>query len=455
LELETLEKMTNKYSLPRRYFKLISYLLLIIYDLTSALYGEVNTFVGTPGSAGSTNGIGTFAKFTDPYDCAISYDESFALIADWHNQAIRKIILSTGVVTSFIGNFSTAGSANGVGTNARLSNPLSVSIYFDNSYALVADTSNNLIRKIITATAFVTTFAGSSPGATNGIGTMAQFDNPYGVCISPNGAFAIVIEIVGYRIRYMDLATTSVTLLAGGAISGTNGFGTNAGFARPQTASISPDSSYALIADINSYLIRKIIITSAEVTTLAGGSVSGTTNGFGTNALFQSLRGLSISPDGTYVLVTDLNSLRIISIATAEVNIFAGSSASGTTNGIGTSAEFNGVNDVCISSSGSFALVVDIGNQMVRRLDILGQPTRLPSGIPSASPSLATVSYNFGVLFGHPDILSASQCLLTSSIRDVRRGEWFIVSPHPTDFFQRQNVSYLSHCELFSSFLIF
>jgi hypothetical protein len=457
-------------------FRMFSFLFICSCSPTSALYGEVSTLAGSLATAGSTNGIGTFAKFRDPAGLTISFDESFALIADWHNQVIRKIILSIGTVTLFAGSSSASmGSNNGAGTNARLRNPLAISLYFDDSYALVADTSNNLIRKIITTTADVTTLAGSTSGSTNGVGTLAKFNNPYGVCISPNGVFALVLDVVGL-IRHIDLATTSVTIIAGGSSGGTNGFGTNAGFSSPQSASISPDSSYALIADVNSYRIRKMIIATAEVTTLAGGNVKGTANGIGTLALFQSLRGLSISPDGSYALVTDLHSIRIISIATKEVNVFVGSSTSGSANGFGTNAEFNKTQAVDISSSGDFALVIDLTNQLIRRLDLFesmptsipsgvptsipsdvptsipsgvptsipsGVPTSIPSGVPTSipsdvptstpsgepttSPSVAIVRYGFGVLFGHQDILSSSKCLIVDYVRDAKGKELLVI----------------------------
>jgi len=66
-------------------------------------------------------------------------------VEDTFNYLIRKIVISTGVVTTVAGTGS-SGSANGTGTSASFYNPIGMTTDGTNLY--VADTSNNLIRKI-------------------------------------------------------------------------------------------------------------------------------------------------------------------------------------------------------------------------------------------------------------------------------------------------------------------
>ena len=66
-----------------------------------------------------------------------------------------------------------------------------------------------------------------------------------------------------------------------------DGIGSNALFSSPRGVSVSPDGSYALVADYGNHMIRKIVITSGLVSTLAGSTVSGSANGVGTNAQFS------------------------------------------------------------------------------------------------------------------------------------------------------------------------
>jgi DNA-binding beta-propeller fold protein YncE len=368
-------------------------------DIIIADYGDVSFLAGSLQTTGLANGVGTNAQFRNPATCAISPDETYTLVADWVNRAIRKIIISTGSVILFAGSPSGGtGTTNGDGTNALFYNPLAISFFPDGNSALIADTSNNRIRKITTATASVTTFAGSSTGSNNGAGTSAKFDNPYGVSIAPNGIFAIVVDYMTSLIRYIDISTVVVSTLAGSAYSysSTNGIGTIARFDHPRAASISPDSRYILVSDTSNNLIRKIVVSTAQVTTLAG-SAYGYANGVGTNAMFKSSRGLSISPYGDYVLIGDLdnNMIRRIAIATGEMSDFVGSLATGYANGIGTNAQFRGAHGVTISPSGNFALVTDLDNQLIRRVDIVdNQPT--PSSAPTSphpsfSPTLPPI----------------------------------------------------------------
>ena len=104
--------------------------------------GAVTTVAGT-GSSGWTNGTGTSASFSYPF--GITTDGTNLYVADSSNHLIRKIVISTGVVTTLAGTGS-SGSANGTGTSASFSNPRGITTDGTNLY--VADTGNHLIRQI-------------------------------------------------------------------------------------------------------------------------------------------------------------------------------------------------------------------------------------------------------------------------------------------------------------------
>ena len=104
--------------------------------------GAVTTLAGT-GSSGSANGTGTSASFNSP--AGITTDGTNLYVADYGNHLIRKIVISTGVVTTLAGTGS-SGSANGTGTSASFYSPTGITTDGTNLY--VADMSNHLIRKI-------------------------------------------------------------------------------------------------------------------------------------------------------------------------------------------------------------------------------------------------------------------------------------------------------------------
>jgi DNA-binding beta-propeller fold protein YncE len=364
------------------------------------LQADVTTFAGDLSfQSGSTDGVGTNSQFNFPLGVSMSADGSQALVVDSNNNLIRHIVLSTGSVTTLAGDLSRASvTTDGVGTNSQFNWPFGVSLSADGSFALVTDAYNNLIRHIVITTASVTTIAGDlslSSGATDGVGTNSQFSNPRGVSLSADGSFALVTDTYNNLIRLIVMSTASVTTLAGDlALSSgsTNGVGTNSLFSGPRAVSLSPDGSFALVADTDNNLIRLIVLSSASVTTLAGDLAlsSGSTNGLGTNSLFSGPRGVSLSADGSFALVadTDNNLIRLIVLSTASVTTLAGDLAlsSGSTNGVGTNSQFNVPLSVYLSVDGSFALVTEAASNLIRKM-VLFEPTSSPTGVPSSAPS--------------------------------------------------------------------
>jgi len=142
-----------------------------------------NTFVGSStNAAGSTNGTGSAASFNSPRGL-VSDSAGNLYVADTGNHQIRKIT-PAGVVTTFAG--STAGYVDAVGVAAKFSSPQGIAI--DSIGTLyIADTGNNLIRKILTSGA-VSTLAGIVAGGyTDGPSATAAFNAPQGIAVDAAG----------------------------------------------------------------------------------------------------------------------------------------------------------------------------------------------------------------------------------------------------------------------------
>ncbi len=216
-----------------------------------SLSTAVTTLAGT-GSTGSANGTGTSASFY--YPNGITTDGTNLYVTDQSNHLIRKIVISTGAVTTVAGTGS-SGSANGTGTSASFNNPSGITTDGTNLY--VADNSNHLIRKIVISTGAVTTLAGTgSSGSANGTGTSASFNNPFG--ITTDGTNLYVADRNNHLIRKIVISTGSVTTLAGTGSSGStdNSTGTSASFYNP--AGITTDGTNLYVADLGNHLVRKI-----------------------------------------------------------------------------------------------------------------------------------------------------------------------------------------------------
>ena len=108
--------------------------------------GTVTTLAGDATASGSTNGEGTNAKFFNPYGVAVDSSGN-VYVADGYNNLIRKITAS-GNVTTLAGTAGVTGSTNGIGTNAKFYNPFGVAVDSSGNVNVV-DTGNHLIPMII------------------------------------------------------------------------------------------------------------------------------------------------------------------------------------------------------------------------------------------------------------------------------------------------------------------
>jgi len=160
--------------------------------------GAVTTVAGT-GSTGSANGTGTSASFYNP--AGITRDGTNLYVADQNNHLIRKIVISTGVVTTVAGTGSSGSADNSTGTSASFNAPYGITTDGTNIY--VTDYSNNLIRQIVISTGVVTTVAGTgSSGSANGTGTSASFNAPKG--ITTDGTNLYVADQSNHLIRKIE-----------------------------------------------------------------------------------------------------------------------------------------------------------------------------------------------------------------------------------------------------------
>jgi hypothetical protein len=143
------------------------------------LQNRVTHVAGSIGGPGFDDGIGSAARFCTPN--GISSDESYIYVADSGNRTIRRIDKSTGMVETIAGSAGSYGSIDGTGSSVRFSCPIGITS--DGSHLYVTDNYNHTIRNIEKGTWMVTTIAGTvgSPGSTDGTGSAARFEEPYGI----------------------------------------------------------------------------------------------------------------------------------------------------------------------------------------------------------------------------------------------------------------------------------
>ncbi len=282
--------------------------------------GEVTTFAGTMALSGTDDGTGTAAKFNSPE--GVWGDGAGNLyVVDSNNHTIRKIVIATKVVTTFAGTAGTPGSANLNGTAATFSNP--EGIFGDSDYLYIADSSNHTIRQIEIATQDVMTLAGSPglPGDTDDTGSSARFDYPQDLW--SDGTDLFVVDKNRDLIRQVEISSGVVTTLAGSADGYLDANGTSAEFSGPEA--IFGVGGFLYIGDTFNNRIRKIDLTTPNaVTTVAGTTSAGFDDGVGTAAKLGDPSGIWSDGSFLYVVDEDFDRIRKIDISTAEVTTLAG-----------------------------------------------------------------------------------------------------------------------------------
>ncbi|MDD2789857.1 MAG: SMP-30/gluconolactonase/LRE family protein [Sulfurimonas sp.] len=228
-----------------------------IRKITSA--GVVTTLAGS-GTAGSSNGTGEAASFNNPNGVAVDSSGN-VYVADSSNNKIRKIT-SAGVVTTLAGSGS-YGSVDGSGLAASFSTPDGIAVDASGNIYM-ADTNSHKIRKI-TSAGVVTTLAGSgTAGSNDGTGTATSFNKPAGVTVDGNGNI-YVADTENNIIRKITSAGV-VTTLAGSVNSGSiDGSGTVASFMQPYGITVDR-SGNLYVGDTFNHKIRKI----TQTTNLSG-----------------------------------------------------------------------------------------------------------------------------------------------------------------------------------------
>lgn len=318
----------------------------------------VSTFAGFANYSGSADGVAAVARFSAP--TGIASDGTNIYVVDSSSYTIRKIDISKGLVTTIAGTAGVCSSADGTGAAAKFSWISGITTDGTNIY--VIDHYTDTIRKIAISTGVVTTVGGYGAG-------WSFYNNPD---ITTDGTNLYVAVNGGYnKINKIDISTGEVTTIAGKAgilnsFGSSDGVGAAASFTDP--TGITTDGTNLYVADSENYTIRKIRISTGEVTTIAGkAGVAGSADGIGTDARFVFPN--HITTDGTNLYVTDHYSytIRKIVISTGAVTTIAGTAgAYGSADGNGAIARFR--NPTGITTDGANIYVTDTGNSTIRKI---------------------------------------------------------------------------------------
>ncbi|MBI5481416.1 MAG: hypothetical protein HY906_21330 [Deltaproteobacteria bacterium] len=270
------------------------------------------------------------------------------------------------------------GRIDGVGAGARLHDPFGVVAvggfaYFTESEDHSDSSEPHAIRRLDLTTNEVNTIAGrlGHPGLVDGAPTEARFSQPRGLAEADGQLF--VADMANHAVRRVVLATGAVSTVAGTGMRGDgDGPTTAATLAAPAfIAARTTTELYVMTTELGC-MIRKIDLQAGQVTTVAGNSMcyGSQADGFGTAARFGEPRGMLVDAAGNALYVADRYKIRKVDLTQnpVQVSTVAGGSLAGWANATGTSAQFRMLGGLAVE--GTALWIADQGNHEIRKLDL-------------------------------------------------------------------------------------
>ncbi len=195
-------------------------------------------------------------------------------IGDSNNHRVRKITASTSVITTMAGT-GTAGYSGdgGAATAAAITYPSGVNV--DSSLNVYFGDGYNVIRKVTISTGIISTVAGtgSTSGGYNGDNIQATSATLYyphdAVFDSYNNLY--ICDRYNYRIRKVDASTGIITTVVGTGSASSTGDGsaaTSASINGPVFSRFDSSGNY-YISDGNGNRVRKVVTVSTDMPTAA------------------------------------------------------------------------------------------------------------------------------------------------------------------------------------------
>ena len=202
----------------------------------------------------------------DPRGLAVNASGDL-FIADAAANRVRMV--SGGVITTIAGTgVAGFGGDTGPATAAMLQAPSRLALdAAGNLY--IADSANNVVRKVTAATGIITRFAGNLGAAfwgDDGPANTASVNWPMGLAVSADGDL-FISDYLNCRVRMVKAATGAITTVAGGVACGFNGDGGPPTPARLQyPAGVAVDTHGNLyVADTYNNRVRKVVLWADDV----------------------------------------------------------------------------------------------------------------------------------------------------------------------------------------------
>ena len=294
-----------------------------------------------------------------------------AYVAEYSGSRIRKITASTGIITTIAGNGTLGFSGDGgQATAAAIHGANGVAVDASGN-VYIADYGNHRIRKVTVSTGIITTIAGGGIGGDGGPATAATLGNIYGVGIDGSGNVYIA-DYSSAVIRKVTVSSGIISTIAGTGVQGYNSDGIAATAAKlyyPTGVAVD-GSGNVYISDSYNARIRKV--TGGIISTYTGNGTGGYSGdgGQATAAQILSPYGVALDASGN-VYIADFNNdlIRKVTTSTGIITSIAGNYSNGFSGdgGPATNAQIVQPTGVAVDATGN-VYIADYGNARIRKV---------------------------------------------------------------------------------------
>ena len=328
--------------------------------------GIITTVAGGGPKNPGDGGQATNASLYYPNDVAVDASGNL-FIADSYGNVIRKVD-TNGIITTVAGGGPDYPGDGGPATNASLDWPSGVAVDASGNL-FIADSYSNVIRKVDTNGIITTVAGGGNDGlGDGGAATNASLYYPNGVAVDASGNLFIA-DTGNNVIRKVDTNGFITTVAGGGPdYPGDGGPATNASLVWPSGVAVDA-SGNLFIADSYGSVICKVD-TNGSITTVAGGGKDGLGDGgAATNASLDWPSGVAVDASGNlFIADTDNNVIRQVDrngiITTVAGNGIPNYSGDG---GPAANASLCNPNGVAVDTSGNL-FIADSCNGRIREV---------------------------------------------------------------------------------------
>jgi sugar lactone lactonase YvrE len=353
-----------------------------------AVQGYLITMAGNGNEGFSGDGASaTSAELAFPNAIAVDADKNI-YISDSVNNRIRKVTFSTGLISTVAGSGSSVHSGDGSAAIDAGMSPNGVAV--DSAGDIyISDGVNKRVRKVTVSTGIISTIAGDGTSTYSGDSGLAIAAGVFPFAIAVDSAGDIYIA-GHHRIRKVSAGNISTVAGSGdggildGGYSGDGGPATSAELNTPNGVAVDSDGNI-YISDANNR-IRKVTISTGFISTIAGsGATSYSGDGGSALSAGMSADGVGVDSDGN-IYIADLDNQRIrkVTVSSGNISTVAGNGLTGYegTGLLATSTRLNQPNDVFVDDDDN-VYISDSSNHVVRRID--GPTFPLPPGTSSTA----------------------------------------------------------------------